>query len=57
MSARVRSPRRSPRRCAESGLEIIAVLNENARTHRRWQNARLEECGLMAHPRVGLFAL
>jgi phosphatidylserine/phosphatidylglycerophosphate/cardiolipin synthase-like enzyme/uncharacterized membrane protein YbhN (UPF0104 family) len=43
----------------EGNLEIIAVLNENAdvTAYRRWQNARLEESGLMAHPRVGLFAL
>ena len=43
----------------ERDLEIIAVLNENAdvTAYRRWQNARLEESGLMAHPRVGLFAL
>jgi phosphatidylserine/phosphatidylglycerophosphate/cardiolipin synthase-like enzyme/uncharacterized membrane protein YbhN (UPF0104 family) len=40
-------------------LEIVAVLNENAdvTAYRRWQNARLEESGLAAHPRVGLFAL
>jgi phosphatidylserine/phosphatidylglycerophosphate/cardiolipin synthase-like enzyme len=45
--------RREPR------LEIVAVLNENAdvTAYRRWQNARLEESGLLAHPRVGLFAL
>jgi phosphatidylserine/phosphatidylglycerophosphate/cardiolipin synthase-like enzyme len=43
----------------ERDLEIIAVLNENADVtfYRRWQNARLEESGLLAHPRVGLFAL
>ena len=43
----------------ERDLEIIAVLNENAdvTAYRRWQNARLEESGLMRHPRVGLFAL
>jgi phosphatidylserine/phosphatidylglycerophosphate/cardiolipin synthase-like enzyme/uncharacterized membrane protein YbhN (UPF0104 family) len=43
----------------EGSLEVIAVLNENAdvTAYRRWQNARLEESGLMAHPRVGLFAL
>jgi hypothetical protein len=40
-------------------LEIVAVLNENAdvTAYRRWQNTRLEESGLAAHPRVGLFAL
>lgn len=40
-------------------LEIVAVLNENAdvTAYRRWQNARLHESGLAAHPRVGLFAL
>ena len=43
----------------ERDLEIIAVLNENAdvTAYRRWQNARLEESGLLKHPRVGLFAL
>lgn len=43
----------------EPDLEIIAVLNENAdvTAYRRWQNARLEESGLLGHPRVGLFAL
>jgi phosphatidylserine/phosphatidylglycerophosphate/cardiolipin synthase-like enzyme/uncharacterized membrane protein YbhN (UPF0104 family) len=43
----------------ERNLEIIAVLNENAdvTAYRRWQNARLLESGLVAHPRVGLFAL
>jgi phosphatidylserine/phosphatidylglycerophosphate/cardiolipin synthase-like enzyme len=43
----------------EPELEIIAVLNENAdvTAYRRWQTARLEESGLMRHPRVGLFAL
>jgi phosphatidylserine/phosphatidylglycerophosphate/cardiolipin synthase-like enzyme len=43
----------------ERDLEIVAVLNENADVtfYRRWQNARLEESGLLAHPRVGLFAL
>jgi phosphatidylserine/phosphatidylglycerophosphate/cardiolipin synthase-like enzyme/uncharacterized membrane protein YbhN (UPF0104 family) len=43
----------------EAGLEVIAVLNENAdvTAYRRWQNARLEESGLIEHPRVGLFAL
>jgi phosphatidylserine/phosphatidylglycerophosphate/cardiolipin synthase-like enzyme/uncharacterized membrane protein YbhN (UPF0104 family) len=43
----------------ERDLEIIAVLNENAdvTAYRRWQNMRLQESGLLAHPRVGLFAL
>ena len=43
----------------ERDLEIIAVLNENAdvTAYRRWQNARLDDTGLMRHPRVGLFAL
>ena len=43
----------------ERHLEIIAVLNENAdvTAYRRWQTARLDESGLLAHPRVGLFAL
>jgi phosphatidylserine/phosphatidylglycerophosphate/cardiolipin synthase-like enzyme/uncharacterized membrane protein YbhN (UPF0104 family) len=43
----------------EARLEVIAVLNENAdvTAYRRWQNARLEESGLIGHPRVGLFAL
>ena len=41
------------------GLEIVAVLNENADVtgYRRWQNARLRESKLSDHPRVGLFAL
>jgi phosphatidylserine/phosphatidylglycerophosphate/cardiolipin synthase-like enzyme/uncharacterized membrane protein YbhN (UPF0104 family) len=45
-------------RCHQQ-LEIVAVLNENAdvTAYRRWQNARLEESGLAAHRRVGLFAL
>ena len=43
----------------EPGLEIVMVLNENAdvTAYRRWQNARLEESGLIGHPRVGVFAL
>lgn len=43
----------------EPGLEIIAVLNENAdvTAYRRWQTERLAESGLLDHPRVGLFAL
>jgi phosphatidylserine/phosphatidylglycerophosphate/cardiolipin synthase-like enzyme/uncharacterized membrane protein YbhN (UPF0104 family) len=43
----------------EPHLEIVAVLNENAdvTAYRRWQNARLDEAGLMTHPRVGLFSL
>jgi phosphatidylserine/phosphatidylglycerophosphate/cardiolipin synthase-like enzyme/uncharacterized membrane protein YbhN (UPF0104 family) len=43
----------------EPGLEIVAVLNENAdvTAYRQWQTERLHESGLAAHPRVGLFAL
>ena len=35
------------------------VLNQNpdVTAYRRWQNARLAESGLLAHPRVGVFAL
>ena len=40
-------------------LEIILVLNQNpdVTAYRRWQNARLGESGLLAHPRVGVFSL
>jgi phosphatidylserine/phosphatidylglycerophosphate/cardiolipin synthase-like enzyme len=40
-------------------LEIIAVLNQNPdiTAYRAWQNARLAEFRLAAHPRVGLFAM
>jgi len=40
-------------------LEIVLVLNQNpdVTAYRRWQNARLTENGLLAHPRVGVFAL
>ena len=42
-----------------SALEMILVLNQNpdVTAYRRWQNARLGESGLLAHPRVGVFAL
>lgn len=43
----------------ESDLELIVVLNQNpdVTAYRRWQNARLGESGLLAHPRAGVFAL
>ncbi|MGH7621060.1 MAG: phospholipase D-like domain-containing protein, partial [Gemmatimonadaceae bacterium] len=43
----------------EPALEIIIVLNQNPdlTAYRGWQNARLEEHRLLAHPRVGVFAL
>ena len=43
----------------EPGLEIILLLNQNpdVTAYRRWQNARLADTGLLAHPRVGVFAL
>ena len=43
----------------ERSLEIIIVLNQNpdVTAYRRWQNARLRETGLLAHARVGVFAL
>jgi phosphatidylserine/phosphatidylglycerophosphate/cardiolipin synthase-like enzyme len=43
----------------EPGLEIIIVLNQNPdlTAYRAWQNARLAEHGLLAHPRVGVFTL
>ena len=43
----------------EPSLEVIVVLNQNpdVTAYRGWQNARLREAGLLAHPRVGLFAL
>ncbi|MEO8334610.1 MAG: phospholipase D-like domain-containing protein [bacterium] len=53
MRALVASLARSP------GLEVIVLLNQNpdVTAYRGWQNARLAETGLRAHPRVGLFAL
>ena len=43
----------------ERTLEIILVLNQNpdVTAYRRWQNARLAGDRLLAHPRVGAFAL
>lgn len=40
-------------------LEIVVVLNQNpdVTAYRGWQNARLDESGLLDHPRVGLFTL
>ncbi|HEY2896371.1 MAG TPA: phospholipase D-like domain-containing protein, partial [Gemmatimonadaceae bacterium] len=40
-------------------LEIIIVLNQNPdlTAYRVWQNTQLSERGLLAHPRVGVFAL
>jgi phosphatidylserine/phosphatidylglycerophosphate/cardiolipin synthase-like enzyme len=43
----------------EPALEIIAVVNQNPdiTAYRAWQAARLAEWNLLAHPRVGVFAL
>jgi len=43
----------------ERGLEIVLLLNQNpdVTAYRRWQNARLADTGLLAHPRVGAFTL
>ena len=40
-------------------LEVIALVNQNpdVTAYRGWQNQRLAESGLGAHPRFGLFAL
>lgn len=40
-------------------LEIVIVLNQNPdlTAYRTWQNAQLEEHGLLPHPRVGVFSL
>jgi phosphatidylserine/phosphatidylglycerophosphate/cardiolipin synthase-like enzyme len=44
---------------ARPELELILVLNQNPDVtgYRAWQDARLAEHGLLAHPRVGVFAL
>lgn len=43
----------------EPALELILLLNQNpdVTAYRRWQNARLAESNLRAHPRVGVFGL
>ncbi len=43
----------------EPALEVLVVLNQNpdVTAYRGWQNRRLAEAGLFAHPRVGVFAL
>lgn len=43
----------------QPALEVILVINQNpdVTAYRGWQDARLTECGLLAHPRVGVFAL
>ncbi|MDQ2665307.1 MAG: phospholipase D-like domain-containing protein [Gemmatimonadota bacterium] len=43
----------------EPQLEIVALVNQNpdVTAYRGWQNQRMEESGLAAHPRFGLFAL
>ena len=53
LDALTRALERSPE------LEIIALLNQNpdVTAYRGWQNFRLRERGLLAHPRVGLFTL
>ncbi|HEX5438306.1 MAG TPA: phospholipase D-like domain-containing protein [Gemmatimonadaceae bacterium] len=40
-------------------LELVIVLNQNPdlTAYRGWQNARLEESGLLEHPRAGVFTL
>lgn len=40
-------------------LEVVIVVNQNPdlTAYRGWQNARLAESGLLAHPRVGVFTL
>jgi len=40
-------------------LEVVVLLNQNpdVTAYRGWQNARLRESRLLAHPRVGLFTL
>jgi hypothetical protein len=40
-------------------LEVILLLNQNpdVTAYRRWQNRRLNETGLLGHPRVGVFTL
>ena len=41
------------------GLEVIALVNQNpdVTAYRGWQNQRMAESGLAAHPRFGMFAL
>lgn len=43
----------------ERDLEVVIVVNQNPDLtgYRGWQNARLAESGLLAHPRVGVFTL
>lgn len=43
----------------ERDLEVVIVVNQNPdlTAYRGWQNARLAESGLLAHPRVGIFTL
>lgn len=43
----------------ERDLEVVIVVNQNPdlTAYRGWQNARLAESGLLAHPRVGVFTL
>ena len=43
----------------EPALEVIIVLNQNPdlTAYRGWQNAQLRAHALLAHPRVGVFAL
>ena len=40
-------------------LEVIALVNQNpdVTAYRGWQNQRMAESGLAAHPRFGMFAL
>jgi phosphatidylserine/phosphatidylglycerophosphate/cardiolipin synthase-like enzyme len=44
-------------RCPE--LEVVLVVNQNPdiTAYRAWQNRRMDEGGLLSHPRVGVFSL
>jgi len=44
---------------ARPELEVVLVLNQNPdiTNYRAWQNRRLAESALLAHPRVGVFSL
>jgi phosphatidylserine/phosphatidylglycerophosphate/cardiolipin synthase-like enzyme len=44
---------------AHPALEVVLVVNQNPdiTAYRGWQNRRLAEEGLLAHPRVGVFSL
>ncbi|HET6231052.1 MAG TPA: phospholipase D-like domain-containing protein [Longimicrobiaceae bacterium] len=44
---------------ARRELEVVLVVNQNPdiTAYRSWQNRRMDEGGLLAHPRVGVFSL